>query len=247
VDGLTLATSEAAPTAVKALQFGNVQDLSLTGLANIARFQARSVAAGTLEANSVTKLNVTGDMLADLSLAGEQLNGADVLGLASVRGGVTGATWVLTGTAGRIQLGGDATGFTMRSTDSVDSLSAAHATDFQVTVGLTAGALDNGIAAASEIANADAMLGSVRIGGRRGAGNAAAGAGIILAAPNFGAVRFDQIDDLGAADGSVLWMNSDAIGTFTSKNSSVGGLTWTYRPSGATPWDVTLEPIQEIA
>jgi len=115
-------------------------------------------------------------------------------------------------------------------------------------VGLTADALDDGVVATAEVANATAALQKVQIGNRRGEGDTPAGSDVILASPVFGTVMVKQIDDLGEDDGSVLWMgDADTFGQLRSQNSAVEGLNWTHRPGDEDPWPVTLEPILEIS
>ncbi len=197
VNGLTLQTPDALQTEIKSMRFGDVQDMTMTGLANVGSFQGESVAAVSIGANSITKLNIRGNMLADLILAGNELDDDDVLTNARVRGDVTDATWQLTGTVGRICLDGDISGFVLIASDSVDYLRANYVTDTQILVGLTADALDDGVVSTAEVANAGATLHRVQIGNRRGEDDTPAGSDVILAAPAFGTVMLKQIDDLG--------------------------------------------------
>jgi len=119
-DEWTLQTPANERTSVRSLQLGEIDQMALTGLANIRTFRSRAIADGTLGANSIGTLTCDGQLLADLTLAGNELNESHVLNNARIRGDITNATWQLTGTVGTISLDGHANGFGLIASDSVN-------------------------------------------------------------------------------------------------------------------------------
>jgi len=110
-DDWTLQTPAATQVIIGSLQLGDVANLTMTGLANIRTLRSGAIAAGSIEANSIRSLVGQGDLLADLTLTGEDLGAARVLSLARIAGNVTDATWTLTGEVGIVRIAGDQTGF----------------------------------------------------------------------------------------------------------------------------------------
>lgn len=247
VDDWTLQTPAGEQTVIRSLQLGEVQQMAMTGLANVGNFRAVGVAAGDIAANSMSRLQTSGDFLADLTLQGDDMNGSDVLGGARIGGQAGDATWELTGSVGTAQIN-NARSLAIVASGNVTRLQVTWADELDVLAGLTATALDDGTVAAGEVLNADATILDAQIGRKRTDAGAAAGNDVVLAASAFGRVSFRQVDDLGQDTGSMLWLaDADAIGRLQSSNSADADLNWTYMPGQAEPWPVNLEPVQLIS
>ncbi len=248
VNAWTLQMDDAAVSTVRSLYLGDVQQMAMTGLADVQSFRSDAFADGSLEANSINGLYSTGDFLADVTLQGNALDGDDVLGQAYVRGAVTDATWQLTGSVGNVCLYGNTSGLTLVASGNLGQLRVNQAAGLNVLVGIDSAALDDGTVTADEVVNADATIRSVQVGWRRGDGDVAAASDVILAAPIFGSVAFTEVDDLGQADGSAIWLGADdALTSLQSRNSSAADLTWSYRPTQDAPWPPALEPLRVVA
>ena len=116
-------------TGLSSFSAGHVASLVAEIAGPIGTLKAKSLAAGSIHADSLTSLNITGNgqpgnFGADLTLTGAAETGTSVkvLGTASVAGAITGGTWTITGNVGSVSVGSAAQGWSATVSGDLTSL-----------------------------------------------------------------------------------------------------------------------------
>ena len=199
--------------------------------------------SGSIEADTISSLGVSGDMTVDLVVNGDLASKPSV-GTLKVNGNAEGL-WQLHGDVGTVSILGQAHGLDLLVSGSVTKFTANSARDLVVSAGLADDALDDNTVQTAEVTNASAMLKSIRIGPAKLTTFVTASRNVTLAAPNMGSILTMQVNDLGTADGSALWLNSAlSIHSLINKNT-VAAKGFSYTGKRAT-WPAQYEPMQYI-
>jgi len=200
--------------------------------------------SGSIEADTISSLSVSGNMTAGMVVNGDQVNKPS-LGTLKVTGDAADGLWQIHGDVGTVSILGQARGLNLRASGSVTKFTANSALGLVVSAGLADSALDDKTVRAAEVTNASAMLKSIRIGPAKLTAGATASENVTLAAPLMGSILTMQVNDLGTVDGSALWLNSaQSIHSLINKNT-VAAKVFSYTGKQAT-WPAEDEPMQYI-
>jgi hypothetical protein len=166
----------AAARSVRSLTAGDVRKASLTvhdalGAVKVARW-----AEGTLDANTVRSLSVTGrrgaaavpgDFAATLIIRAEGVSERSAsLGSARIAGDLTSPLWDVAGNLGPLTVGGTARGATIRSTGDMARLTLGATEDCRFLAGIHRDVTDHA-RLVSDFTNAAATIKSIQVRGRR--------------------------------------------------------------------------------